>query len=60
MQGGGGIRPRWKDPDGRIYEWDYQEGHVEVYNRRGRHQGAFDPQTGRKIKSADPKRRVEP
>jgi hypothetical protein len=60
VQGGGGIRPRWKDPDGRIYEWDYQEGHVEVYNRRGRHQGAFDPQTGRKIKSADPKRRVEP
>jgi putative cytotoxic protein len=60
VQGGGGMRPRWKDPDGKIYEWDYQEGHVEVYNRRGRHQGAFDPQTGRKIKSADPERRVEP
>ena len=32
----GGKRRRWKEPDGTIYEWDYENGRVEVYGRRGR------------------------
>jgi RHS repeat-associated protein len=60
VQGGGGLRRRWKDEEGNIYEWDYQEGHVEKYNPRGKHQGAFDPNTGEQKKPADPKREVEP
>ncbi len=31
----GGIRRRWKDSDGNIYEWDYQHGRVEKYDKRG-------------------------
>jgi hypothetical protein len=60
VQGGGGLRPRWKDPKGNIYEWDSQHGEVEGYNPRGIHQGAFDPISGAKIKEADPTRRIEP
>lgn len=46
----GGL-PRWKNARGdRIYEWDGLHGEVEVYSRRGRHLGALDPATGRKIK----------
>jgi RHS repeat-associated protein len=60
VQGGGGLRPRWKDSDGRIYEWDRQHGTVEVYNKRGRHLGEFDPKTGEQVKPNDPGRRIEP
>src|SRR5438270_12155563 len=35
----GGRRKRWKDPNRRIYEWDYQHGSVEAYDERGRHEG---------------------
>jgi hypothetical protein len=56
----GRRRARWTDNDGNIYEWDYQHGHVEAYNPRGRHLGAVDPKTGRKIADAVPGRRVEP
>jgi len=56
----GGIRRRWKDSDGQIFEWDYQHGRVEKYDKRGRHLGEFDHKTGRQIKPADPKRRIEP
>jgi hypothetical protein len=56
-----GIRRRWKDPDGTIYEWDYQHGRVEVYGRRGApHQGDFDPATGAQIGPPVPGREVEP
>jgi RHS repeat-associated protein len=58
--GGGKLRRRWKDSDGNIYEWDYQHGTVEKYNRRGRHQGEFDAATGRQTKSPDATRDVEP
>jgi Cytotoxic len=34
VQGGGGLRQRWKDSDGNIYEWDRQHGTVEKYNKR--------------------------
>jgi hypothetical protein len=56
----GGKRRRWKDPDGTIYEWDYQHGRVEKYNHRGEHLGEFDPLTGEKRKDANPDYRVEP
>ena len=59
-QGGGGKRRRWKDPKGNIYEWDYQHGTVEKYNKRGKHLGEFNPQTGQQTKPADPSRKVEP
>lgn len=60
-QGGGGLRKRWKDPDGTIYEWDRQHGTVETYSRNGlRHLGEYDPGTGKQVKPPDPTRTVEP
>jgi len=53
-------RRRWIDPKGRILEWDYQHGTVEVYDRRGRHLGEFDPTSGRRLKGPDRTRRAEP
>jgi RHS repeat-associated protein len=60
VQGGGKLRARWKDKDGNIYEWDYQEGAVEKYDPRGRHQGEFDPNSGEQTKPPNVKRRVKP
>jgi len=60
VQGGGGKRKRWKDKKGKIYEWDSQHGTVEVYNKRGKHLGEFDPKTGKQLKPADKTRKVEP
>lgn len=60
VKGGGSLRSRWKDPKGRIYEWDSQHGTVEIYDRSGRnHLGEFDPITGEQTKPADPTRKVE-
>jgi len=57
----GGLRARWKDDEGKIYEWDYQHGKVEIYTKNGRkHLGEFDPLDGRQTGPADPRRRVEP
>jgi hypothetical protein len=60
VQGGGGLRRRWKGKEGTIYEWDSQHGRVEVYDKRGRSLGEFDPQTGAQTKGPDPTRKVEP
>jgi RHS repeat-associated protein len=62
VQGGGGLRKRWKLPNGCICEWDSQHGEIEMYNKRGKHLGAFDPSTGSPMpgKNADPRRSVEP
>jgi hypothetical protein len=60
VQGGGGLRKRWKDKKGNIYEWDSQHGAVEKYNKRGKHQGEFDPKTGEQTKPKDKIRKVEP
>ena len=62
IRGGGGYRKRWKEQRGkkRIIEWDSQHGKVEVYNKRGKHLGEFDPKTGEQTKPADKSRRVEP
>ena len=57
---GAGMRQRWKDEDGTIFEWDYQHGHLEVFDRRGKHLGGFDPDTGRQLSRAVATRRVEP
>lgn len=57
---GGSKRARWEDADGNIYEWDYQHGKLEKYDRRGKHQGEYDPKTGKQTKPSDPTRRVEP
>lgn len=55
IQGGGGLRKRWKDKKGNIYEWDSQHGSVEMYDKRGRHLGEFNSNTGARTKPADPK-----
>jgi hypothetical protein len=60
IKGGGGLRKRWKTRDGTIFEWDSQHGAVEMYNKRGKHLGEFDPDTGEQTKEADNTREVEP
>ncbi|MBY0370428.1 hypothetical protein K2X33_07060 [bacterium] len=45
------YRPRYKDKDGNIYEWDGQHGDLEKYNSRGKkHEGSFDPETGKQTR----------
>jgi hypothetical protein len=56
VQGGGKKRARWKDPKGRIYEWDSQHGAVEMYDKQGNHLGEYDPETGEQTKPAKPGR----
>lgn len=56
VKGGGKKRSRWKDPKGRIYEWDYENGRVELYDKQGKHLGEFDPNTGERTKDAEPGR----
>ncbi|MEE4575259.1 colicin E3/pyocin S6 family cytotoxin [Pseudomonas alliivorans] len=60
VKGGGGLRKRWRIAKGLILEWDYQHGMVEMYNKRGKHLGEFNPETGTQTKDADPKRSIEP
>lgn len=60
VQGGGGLRRRWKDGSGNIYEWDSQHGTVEKYDGRGKHLGEFNPTTGAQTKPADKNRSVDP
>jgi len=60
VQGGGHLRRRWRDDQGNIYEWDYQHGTVEKFNKRGKHLGEFHPETGQQTKPADPGKKVEP
>ncbi|CAI8735870.1 Toxin [Pseudomonas sp. IT-P253] len=60
VKGGGGLRKRWTTPKGTILEWDSQHGAVEMYDKRGRHLGEYDPTTGEQTKPADNTRKVEP
>ena len=55
-----GGRTRWKTPEGDILEWDSQHGDVEVYNKRGKHKGTADPETGEMIKEPVPGRTIDP
>lgn len=59
---GGSKRQRWKDRKGQIYEFDYQHGGVEKYNKTGKkHLGEYDPLTGKQTKGPDKdKKPVEP
>ena len=42
-------RKRWRDSkNGDIYEWDYQHGDVEIYNKRGKHKGSQNPKSKKK------------
>jgi hypothetical protein len=51
---------RWRSPDGdRYYEWDPFHREIEVYDRRGYHLGAADPDTGVVFKPAKPGRRID-
>jgi hypothetical protein len=59
VRGGGGLRKRWKDSQGRILEWDSQHGAVELYDKQGKHLGEFDAITGEQTKPAQSGRRVE-
>jgi RHS repeat-associated protein len=52
-----GARPSWDLGKGWHGEWDFQHGEIEVYNKRGEHQGAYDPKTGKKLKDAISKRK---
>ncbi|MFE9428570.1 colicin E3/pyocin S6 family cytotoxin [Kitasatospora sp. NPDC006697] len=49
VQRGGGLRPRWEDSNN-IYEWDSQHGEIEMYDKQGKHLGAYDPNTGQQLK----------
>jgi Cytotoxic/S-type Pyocin len=60
VKGGGGLRKRWKNPKGIIFEWDSQHGTVEMYDKRGKHLGEYDPTTGKQTKPVDSTRSVEP
>ena len=60
VKGGGGLRKRWKTSTGVIFEWDSQHATVEMYDKRGRHLGEFNPETGEQTKPADKTRKVEP
>ena len=48
VSGGGGLRPRGKDKDGNIFEWDSQHGEMEIYDKQGKHQGSYNPKTKEK------------
>ena len=43
-------RRRWTGAKGQIYEEDTLHGELEKYNRRGKHKGSVDPDTGEIIK----------
>jgi hypothetical protein len=47
------------DQAGRIYEWDYQHGRVEIYDAHRRHLGEFDADTGEQTGPAIRGRTVE-
>lgn len=55
-----GGRDRWIDSKGKIYEWDYKKGEIELYDKTGkRHQGGFDPKTGARRSKPVPGREIE-
>lgn len=60
LRGGGGLRARWKDADGNLYEWDSRHGTVEKYDKRGNHLGEFDPDSGERVKASEAGRTIVP
>ncbi|MCS5707345.1 hypothetical protein CC99x_000360 [Candidatus Berkiella cookevillensis] len=59
MGDGKKLRRRWKTEDGKILEWDYQHGEVEMYTEKGKHLGAYDPDTGKKVKEPNNERNIK-
>lgn len=53
------TRARWKDSEDRIFEWDYEYGFVDIYDKEGTHLGGFDADNGDQIKPAICDRTVE-
>ena len=50
---------RWLDPQrDLIYTWNALHGEIEAFTRRGRHFGAYHPQTGVRIKPPVKGRRI--
>ena len=47
-------RARWDLPDGDFCLWDRAHGRAERYNKRGKHQGEFDANTGEPTKPRNP------
>ena len=59
VHGGGGLRKRWKDRKGRIYEWDYKSNAVEKYDKLGTtHLGEFNHLTGEQTGPAERDRKT--
>ncbi len=55
-----GGRRRFYDEKGNIYEWDYQHGALEKYDKTGKkHLGEYDPQSGKQTKPPKPGRTTE-
>jgi hypothetical protein len=54
-----GTRKRWQAHKSQIYEEDTQHGELEKYNRRGKHEGSVDPETGEIIKGPVKGRTIE-
>ncbi|MGW0858725.1 colicin E3/pyocin S6 family cytotoxin [Streptomyces sp. NPDC002690] len=49
VQEGGGYRPRWSLPDGRILEWDSQHGTIGMWTngkKNAKQMRGFDPNKG--------------
>ncbi|MFD7728932.1 colicin E3/pyocin S6 family cytotoxin [Kitasatospora phosalacinea] len=54
-QGSGDLRPRREDRK-HIHERDSQHGEIEMYNRQGKHLGAYDHLSDKQLKDPDPER----
>lgn len=51
---------RWASFDGkRLYTWDYLHGEIEVFDKRGNHLGALDPESGEYIKGPVRGRKID-
>lgn len=51
---------RWRNADGdRLYTWDSLHGHIEAYDKRGRHLGSLDAITGTFIGKPVKGRRID-
>jgi hypothetical protein len=52
-------RKRWRGKKNQIFEEDTQHGELEKYNRRGKHEGSVDPDSGEIVKGPVKGRRIE-
>jgi hypothetical protein len=52
-------RRRWRGTKKQIYEEDTQHGELEKYNRKGKHLGSVDPDSGEIIKDPVKGRQID-